>query len=313
MKIPDIPRPAPPLPVEMVPLAVLLRGERWRTEAMRALSRHSLYWFARGSGRMIVAGRRLGWTAPSAHLVPAGISHGFEAGRGSLGHVVHLAPDLVPQAILEGAGTGLRTGTLGMAEQGEITTLLDRLSAECAEAGRGGPGAPEAEAAARAVAGLLSVAIARHARRRAPEGAGDSAGARLMARFASLLERDFRDGASVADYARALDVTPTHLARVCRALSGRAPHDLIRERVLVEARRLLEGSAMPVREVSAQLGFLSAAHFSRVFAAAQGESPSAFRARMRAEADPDRARPWGGRMVPDHPAVRAPLLAPARG
>ncbi|MCC6007982.1 MAG: helix-turn-helix domain-containing protein [Rhodobacteraceae bacterium] len=285
----------------MVPLGVMLRGDRWRTEALRALSRHCLLWFGRGSGRLTVAGRRRGWMAPSAHFVPAGVIHCFEAVRGSLGQVVFLSPDL-PLAL---GATPLHTGRLGMAEQGEITALLDRLAAESVTAADATAPA-EARLAAQALAGLLSVTIARHARRSASDGGEESAADRLMVRFATLVERDFRDGASVADYARGLGVTPTHLARVCRAVSGRTAHDFVQERVLFEARRLLESSRMPVREVAAQLGFLSAAHFSRVFSAHTGTSPSAFRATALAEADPNRALPWRGRMVPDHPGVVQP-------
>ena len=75
-------------------------------------------------------------------------------------------------------------------------------------------------------------------------------------------------------------MTPTHLTRVARALTGRPASQLILERRLLEARRALAYTSMQVAEVAYMLGYADPAYFARVFAKASGESPSAFRARM---------------------------------
>jgi AraC family transcriptional activator of pobA len=94
------------------------------------------------------------------------------------------------------------------------------------------------------------------------------------------VERACRSPLALADYARALGVTPTHLSRVARALTGRPASRLILERRLLEARRALAYTSMQVAEIAYMLGYGDPAYFARVFAQACGESPSAFRARM---------------------------------
>ncbi|MEZ5912190.1 MAG: helix-turn-helix transcriptional regulator [Paracoccaceae bacterium] len=81
----------------------------------------------------------------------------------------------------------------------------------------------------------------------------------------------------VADYASALGVTPTHLTRVCNKTCGRSAHDLLQDRVLFEARRMLAETKLPVKDVSAQLGFASAAYFTRAFQHRTGKTPTQFR------------------------------------
>ena len=87
----------------------------------------------------------------------------------------------------------------------------------------------------------------------------------------------FRTGKGVADYAAQLQITPTHLSRVCRDASGRPALALLNERIMHEARRLLLETDLPAREVAEQLGFSSAAYFTRAFSQATGRTPSAFR------------------------------------
>jgi AraC family transcriptional activator of pobA len=110
--------------------------------------------------------------------------------------------------------------------------------------------------------------------------AAPPAGSGLLARFQALVERDYRSVRPLTDYAGALGVTPTHLSRVARALTGRPASQLILERRLLEARRALAYTSMQVAEIAYMLGYGDPAYFARVFAKATGESPSAFRARM---------------------------------
>ncbi|MEL7026710.1 MAG: helix-turn-helix transcriptional regulator, partial [Pseudomonadota bacterium] len=100
---------------------------------------------------------------------------------------------------------------------------------------------------------------------------------RLAAAYSALVERDFRLSRGVADYARDLGVTPTHLSRVCRATSGRSALALLIDRRLYEARRLLRDTQMPIQDVAKETGFGSPAYFSRAFRSEIGASPSDFR------------------------------------
>jgi AraC-like DNA-binding protein len=158
--------------------------------------------------------------------------------------------------------------------QSEITALVDAMDRELT---RGEPGM---DRALFHHAGLIAVWLERHALKHQETAAPERprAANRLAEAYTPLLERDFRTGKGVADYAAALGVTPTHLTRVCNETCGRPAHDLLQDRVLFEARQLLKESTMPVKEVAATLGFTSAAYFTRAFQAQTGMTPTEFRA-----------------------------------
>jgi AraC family transcriptional activator of pobA len=102
----------------------------------------------------------------------------------------------------------------------------------------------------------------------------------LFRRFEALLEQHHMKRWSVADYAEALVVTPTHLNRITRAATGDTASHLILHRLIREARRNLVYTNLPVSTIAYTLGFEDPAYFSRVYAAATGVSPRAFRAQL---------------------------------
>lgn len=116
---------------------------------------------------------------------------------------------------------------------------------------------------------------------------------RLLQRFEALLDRHFQQRWRVADYARALAVTPTHLSRVAREVTGHPASHLMQARTLREARRHLAYTSLSVGAIAEALGFGDAAHFSRVFSRDAGVSPREFRARL-ARAGNTVAVPSGG-------------------
>lgn len=94
------------------------------------------------------------------------------------------------------------------------------------------------------------------------------------------LERDFAREHGVAHYASVLGLSPDHLAKACRAAAGVSAKQVISERVILEAKRVLCYSEMSVSEIAAHLGYADALYFSRVFKRRTGLSPSAFRASL---------------------------------
>jgi len=104
-----------------------------------------------------------------------------------------------------------------------------------------------------------------------------TAAARVVSAFSDLVERNYRAGWTVRDYATALGITPTHLTRCCKQTSGRSALALLNDRILYEARVLLRDTRAPVQDIARDLGFQSAAYFSRAFQSRQGSTPSAFR------------------------------------
>lgn len=252
--------------VRVVALQRLAQGGRWRVEAMRSLSEPLLLWFTRGQGRITVAGNTRGYGAHNAVFIPAQTMHGFEVSSQVFGTALHFGRD----CRLPLPDRPLHLRIRDTAPQAEITTLLDSIRSELEH------DQPGSLRAAEHYLGLLGVWLERQATVFADSQRPDGA-RRLVARYTALLERDFRSGQGVADYARALDVTPTHLTRACRQSCGRSASQLLHDRLLFEARRLLVETRMPVKAVSQSLGFTSPAYFTRAFQNGTGKTPSAFR------------------------------------
>jgi len=99
----------------------------------------------------------------------------------------------------------------------------------------------------------------------------------LCASFLALLERRYRLRWGVQDYASALQVSRSKLLRCIQARLDTTPADLIRNRTLREAERLLQATQKSCSEISEDLGFLSQAQFTHAFQSGNGVSPSAFR------------------------------------
>ncbi|MGW0544531.1 helix-turn-helix domain-containing protein [Streptomyces griseoincarnatus] len=99
--------------------------------------------------------------------------------------------------------------------------------------------------------------------------------------FRDAVERDFATNHSVTAYADALGYSRRTLARVVRAATDETPKAFIDKRVVLEARRLLAHTDLPVGRVGAAVGFPDAANFSKFFQQHTGTAPAAFRAEHR--------------------------------
>ncbi len=99
----------------------------------------------------------------------------------------------------------------------------------------------------------------------------------LSKQFIQLVDAHYLNTTSVADYADMLHVTANHLAETVRRTVGLPPGKIIHERLLLEAKRLLRYSDLPVAEIAYQLNFEDPSYFSRFFRKQTGFSPSDFR------------------------------------
>jgi AraC-like DNA-binding protein len=95
-------------------------------------------------------------------------------------------------------------------------------------------------------------------------------------RFLDALELQFRELHRAADYAELLGCSVRTLSRAAQDATGKGVRELINERLLLEARRLLGGARWDARTVAAHLGFADPANFGRFFRHHTGLTPAAF-------------------------------------
>lgn len=98
-------------------------------------------------------------------------------------------------------------------------------------------------------------------------------------RFMRLLELNFREHWTIAQYADALGMTERSLHIACRRSSDKSPLGLVHERLFQEACRRLEQSPLSIAQIAYGLGFNCPAHFSRFFKKQAGETAGSYRLR----------------------------------
>ncbi|GCB44333.1 AraC family transcriptional regulator [Streptomyces sp. NL15-2K] len=99
--------------------------------------------------------------------------------------------------------------------------------------------------------------------------------------FRDAVEKGFATNHSVSAYADALGYSRRTLVRAVRAATGETPKGFIDKRVVLEAKRLLAHTDMPIGRIGAAVGFPDAANFSKFFQQHTEMTPAAFRAELR--------------------------------
>lgn len=99
----------------------------------------------------------------------------------------------------------------------------------------------------------------------------------IIRAFNFLVEQHFREKHTVSEYAELLNKSPKTLANLFKKISAKTPLELIKNRRMLEARRLLSYTNEPISEIGYQIGFNDIQSFSRFFKKNEGSSPSEFR------------------------------------
>ena len=95
--------------------------------------------------------------------------------------------------------------------------------------------------------------------------------------FREVLENNFTTLKSPAGYAEKLNISAPYLNECVKNTTGHPVSYLIRERVMLEAKRLLYHSDQSVKEIATRLGYDDYPYFSRLFTRHAGTSALAFR------------------------------------
>lgn len=102
--------------------------------------------------------------------------------------------------------------------------------------------------------------------------------------FITLVLTQFAQHRDIAYYADKMCLSTHYLSSVVKQSTGVNASDLIRERVIGEAKRMLDGSAMSIKEISIRLNFPNQSFFGKYFKQYTGISPQRYRSDKRAPA-----------------------------
>lgn len=99
----------------------------------------------------------------------------------------------------------------------------------------------------------------------------------LLRKFMELIEEHFREVRLPKDYASMLYISSSHLNFICQELTKTSAGDLIRKRVLLEAKRLLVNFEMSISAIALDLNFFDTSYFVKFFKKHTGSTPDSFR------------------------------------
>jgi AraC-like DNA-binding protein len=99
----------------------------------------------------------------------------------------------------------------------------------------------------------------------------------LVEKFLNLVQEHYREQRGLEFYADKLCLTPKHLSKVVKAISGTSASDQIDNHVVLEAKALLKSTNMTIQQISDELHFPSQSFFGKYFKRCTGMSPSEYR------------------------------------
>ena len=99
----------------------------------------------------------------------------------------------------------------------------------------------------------------------------------LLKNFQKLIEKNYSTLKLPKDYAGLLFITPNHLNSLCTGALGLSAGELIRNRITLEAKRLLTNHSLTIAIIAAQLNFTDNSYFTKFFKKQTGLTPEEFR------------------------------------
>ena len=250
----------------------------WEIRPHRHADLHQVFWLTRGGGIFLCDGAEEQIAARTAILIPRGAVHGFHWKPNSDGYVLTLwAPFLAAFEPIAGriANAFAECAIAPLAGRAKLSRAMDQtlelLLAEFRQSDVGRTGV---------MAGLVSQVLAYIQRglalSRSAHPARDAC-ADLMRRFEARIETRLAQQDPIDVYCRELGVSNSRLVRACRAVLDRSPLEVVNDRILLEAKRLLIYTGLSVSKVGYALGFADPAYFSRFFKLRECVSPQQFR------------------------------------
>lgn len=243
----------------------------WELAPHRHARLHQVLLILSGGGTAQLDDQSFALEANALVNVPPGHVHAFRFTQGTQGWVTTLADELLDEIFVRVGDVRQELGhacvlTATPAIQQTMALIWEEFSSQ-------------AKARALLLRGLSTTLlgwVARQMQGKTPKGQA-SAESLGVQRFKQLIEQHFLEHWRVADYARALAISPTHLSRLTRAATGESASRLIEARLLREARRNLAYTNLSISTIAYALGYTDPAYFSRVFTQDTGISPRKFR------------------------------------
>jgi AraC family transcriptional regulator, transcriptional activator of pobA len=249
---------------------------------------HELIWIRSGSGQHLIDGEPLPIEEGTVTIIGRGQVHVFEQGENLYGAVLRLRDELLPGDAKRLPASWMLSGRCGRSVPvpgdgaDQLEALLRALDDELKR-----PTGPESSQLRGHLISVVLLWLERWydaSQEERPDP--DEAEVRLLRCFVQVLERDYADHHDAVHYADELRVPPATLSRALTQVTGRGTKELVLDRVMSEAARLLRFTDQNVQQVALRVGYDDPLYFSRAFKRHFGESPMAYRDQSRGRSNP---------------------------
>ncbi|WP_374459445.1 helix-turn-helix domain-containing protein [Chryseobacterium taeanense] len=105
----------------------------------------------------------------------------------------------------------------------------------------------------------------------------------ITEKFSELVNLHYKQFKTTAPYAEMLNLSPNYLNTLIKEQLALSAGRFIKNRVILEAERLLLHTTLSVTEISYELGFTDNSHFGKYFKSIKNTSPNAYRNRKALE------------------------------
>ncbi|CEL31049.1 MULTISPECIES: helix-turn-helix domain-containing protein [Pseudomonas] len=257
------------------------REHQWEIKPHRHADLCQLLFVFKGQAELEIEGQRTQLETPAIQVLPPLSVHGFRFSEDVEGFIVTLATPLIHhlQAQLGDAVHALaQAHAYSAGNDGDyLNSLFSALQAEY------NGHQPAREMLMHALVSVIMVWVSRQAIVRHKASQRPQRQREYLNGFIQLVEETYRQHVKVEDLAHRLGISVSHLNGTCRELAGQPALQIMHERQLLEAKRLLTYTSMTIYEMSELLGFSDPTNFTRLFRRRVGISPKAFRDRLKAE------------------------------
>jgi len=99
----------------------------------------------------------------------------------------------------------------------------------------------------------------------------------LVKRFKILIEEHYQENLTVSNYADILNITANHLTETVKSVTGRTSTDLIKDKTILEIKRLLIFTDYTATQIAQLFNFKDQSYFTKYFKKSTGLTPVQFR------------------------------------
>ena len=237
------------------------------TDTMHVHGFYEIIWFQSGSGYHYVDFNRYAITPGSIFFISPGQIHSFDTSHDQQGYVLKVCTELFDDF------ANLSCAKVQEKDSAALEMLVRAMEAELKN-----EDSLAHKEALQALVKLFVIMV-----RRSYEGLSPSTinpqkpSYKAFQNFRKLIEENYFRLHTVKDYASLLGVSSKTLTLYAGEFSNYTPLELINNRIILEAKRLLRYSILSVKEIAFRLGFDDPSYFGKFFKRIVKQSPADYR------------------------------------